>query len=801
MREEMKNVLKFLTFLIFTASIDLFAINPIWQGIHSTEWDYSFNWFSQSIGLPGQIFSPESLPAHFPTNLGTNGASVLSFDFTGYPFTFVIGDSKGTPFTFGNSGSAEITVPTAICIFDCPVVLHSDLTSLTTTGSNGIVSFRQSFTSNGIPITLNAYRTTFISDNQNFANSTITLKDNASLSLDTQNALGTTSETSPSSLIVDTNASAFLVGATASCNVHSPITLNNGSTLTLTSYVISDLHIKNNITGTGALTISTTHPSCRFILSGDNTYTGATQVHNSTLVLAQEASLGNTALTVYSGATLMGLGSIGTGAKAVTNGGTVRPGVSGSPGTLTLNVTTYSQTGTLEIDIANASTYGQLAITGNATLAGTMNLSAVEPLNIPDGTTLTLLTASGTLDASALNIVDNFRPLSHYTPLIESHSILLTNVYIPHPPVIPTHAVTYAAPVLSGAQQTILNFTRHLQRMRPASRAENNSRKIASTPDRLSYIADSHLFETQYSDETETVAANFYHGITPSAVKIAPRTMRTYGFFIDALGSVGQVYATPESVPVNYSSAGGELGFDYVDTWYGLGFSPQYESISGHTVDRLHYFRIQSAIGTIFATFMPMQNNHFFIDAILGGGYQRYHFTKSTPQGNVTGNCGGAQCTAYGDIGYTLKMFAKEIYITPLLGLGYVGIFVDDFQEKGHIEQSFHVGSNTVQSLRSSLGISGNALIEGKTVSFIPEGRFLWQHEFLDHQHGINYASAALLTNAQVQVFGLGRSTTFLGANVRLLFPASFEFYTSYDYEWNSSFHSHLFYGSIEKRF
>ncbi|GAA5125814.1 autotransporter-associated beta strand repeat-containing protein [Luteolibacter yonseiensis] len=102
-------------------------------------------------------------------------------------------------------------------------------------------------------------------------------------------------------------------------------------------------------------------------LAGTNNYTGNTTINTGRLLVT--GSLANTAVTVAATATLGGSGSI---AGAVTCHGTLSPGA--PIGTLTLaNGLTLSPTSVLHYELGSSP--DKVAVTGNLTLAGTLNVT------------------------------------------------------------------------------------------------------------------------------------------------------------------------------------------------------------------------------------------------------------------------------------------------------------------------------------------------------------------------------------------------------------------------------------------
>ena len=130
-------------------------------------------------------------------------------------------------------------------------------------------------------------------------------------------------------------------------------------------------------------------------LSGANTYTGGTIVSNGTLLIT--GNNGPSAITINSGATLGGTGSI-AGLVTVNGSGIISPGT--SAGTLTINNNLILNSGSV-LNFELGTTSDKVVVTGNLTLGGTLNVSALSGFST---NTYTLFTYNGTLTGALPSI-------------------------------------------------------------------------------------------------------------------------------------------------------------------------------------------------------------------------------------------------------------------------------------------------------------------------------------------------------------------------------------------------------------
>ena len=164
--------------------------------------------------------------------------------------------------------------------------------------------------------------------------------------------------------------------------------------------------INNN---TGALQLTKTG-SGTIILTGNNTYSGATTVSAGELRINGSAS--SSALTVNSGAKLSGTGTVGQ--VTINNGGEISPG-SNSVGTLTTGSLILNNSSVLNFELGTSS--DQIIVNGNLTLNGILNITNSGGFDAGD---YTLITYTGTLTNNTIDI--GTVPMNSYQYSIEAGS-------------------------------------------------------------------------------------------------------------------------------------------------------------------------------------------------------------------------------------------------------------------------------------------------------------------------------------------------------------------------------------------
>jgi autotransporter-associated beta strand protein len=491
-----------------------------------------------------------------------------------------------------------------------------------------------------------------------------------------------------------------LIATTATLPATQGVVLNNNSTLVFNQG--ANATFNGTVNGGGTIQKKGTA-----VLTLANTTTSAVDVQAGSLIFS--TGIGRT--TISAGALLGGSGTV-TG--NLTNNGTLSPG--NSPGTINV-VGNYAQssTGKLVVEIASATSFDKVAVTGSAAIAGTLQVDTLGGYN-PIGQSFTFLTAPGGVTGtftSLTGLVSNSAATGAtvtYAPT--SATVVFSQLPFAGFAVTPNQAAVGAAAQATPAQTVILD-TLPLASQFPAT---------------LNAI----------SPQGYQVWSDFaFANTTALADRLLREDRATPGhdeYYFDAGQRRGRSRADLDVGSSRYTSNSGLVGgnhaldgsssvgafFAFGKTTSGLGSAGSQTTVKDKTLGLTGEW-----------TSGPM-----FVDAMASYGFNRYESTRPvTFPGTTaiaTSSTRGHQWTAGVTAGEHIK--AGMFTVSPFGGLLLSRWSANGFSENDAGIFNATVGSQHARSLRSQFGAEASV----KLGIFQPHVRAAWLHEFSNDSRAIN---------------------------------------------------------------
>ncbi len=522
--------------------------------------------------------------------------------------------------------------------------------------------------------------------------------------------------------------------------------LNNGTVVFNQTW---NDHYDGNITGSGDLTKT---GSGTLIFNGTDSYAGTTTINMGELQV--RGSLTSDVQISSFLATLSGSGSVGS----VTNDGYVSPGNSGI-GNLTVNGDfTQQPGGKTEIEINTAgNTPGvnndHLSVSGQANLGGTLDVLAVGGGTFNTTTHYTILNATGGVFGQYAQVNDNLSMFgvavtydaNDVTIQLQQtsslHQIAATSNQFAVGSALDSIALSSSGGLFSmintlGAetaaqQRTSLNQlsgelfgntqTIGLQvgdqfQQRITSRLINNGKFLAGQPDDTS------------SSNTESSNTDV-RGQSPS--------QSTNGW-VQGYGVGGNLRSDGSGAGVSYSQGGAVYGMDWGADETGV------IGIAGGN-SYVGYHDGFSAGGTLTSyqvgLYALKQNDAAYVLGSTNYGYDTFGSNRNVDVGGfnqtLRGNYAGHQLGAYAESG--LKLHARWVHLQPLVGLQYLYLAQQGFDESGG-SAALDVSASQANSLRANLGgrIVVDQLVGPMGALWTPYWQGRWVSELLDNDRIVN---------------------------------------------------------------
>ena len=552
-------------------------------------------------------------------------------------------------------------------------------------------------------------------------------------------------------------------------------------------------------------------------LNGANTYTGNTSINNGTLVL--NGSVQSPTVFVNFAGTLMGTG---TAFRDVRNAGVFSPG--NSTGTFRIRGN-YLQTGAgtmvIEISGTKAGQHDLVAVSGQATLDGTLRLVRTGGGRLKPGDKVTFLTATGVTGkfATEENDFATDRTIVEAEVVYGSNAVSLEmqqgsfellaqeRGFTPNQRAVGAMLDEVARHSGSNHQlidflngEPLANLPADFDRIAPdelqAIFTIGTSQANAQTANlqrrfediragRLGFSADGlSVTGPAFLNDTPVGAEGPVGPIAPGAKEIRPPEAaaapaeQRYGVFITGTGEFASVGDTKRAGGYDLATGGFTIGVDYkVNDHFTVGLNTGYartgtDGFGGSRVT------VDGAKLGAYATYFTGEG--FYADAAIQGGLNSYDTRRSALRGTASGSTTGGEFNGLIATGFD---FTNEaLRVGPIASFQYTHIGFSGYGESGSLAP-LRYGSQGTTSMRSAIGMKASYEFRREGLVIRPEIRAAWQHEFGDIHQAIESTLASGGPAFTVQGAEIGRESLLLGLGVAVLWNERTATYLYYDGE------------------
>lgn len=542
---------------------------------------------------------------------------------------------------------------------------------------------------------------------------------------------------------------------------------------------------------------------------------GGTLIVNGNLT-EKAGSYGNL-FSLYSGK-VQGTGTINASRGLENTGGTVSPG--NSIGTLNL-VGNYTQSGQgkLLVEVESPTSNDVLAITGSASLGGTLQTSWLGGATPAVGTVFgTFLAATAGVSGRFGTLLTNITPTVVFKPHYETANqvyLVVERDYLNQ--VLSTYLNTNqrsvgsmlnsAAPSAAGDLERVLgiidaipsynqvagaydqiaprsnqvDFTMGVssavfQAANVAGRLSDIRRGAWGTNPGSGFIRNSG-FIREGRDRPILIAsaASDLTGMLPARVE------ERWGIFAKGNAISGDQRDTPDQMGYSFTSAGLTVGMDYRLT-------PNLAAglLFGYTGSRAEVDNNGSRTtmdGYTFGAYGTWYAGRFYVDGQASYGWADYRNTRrivfSGLDRTASSSPGGSQLTLYGGTGCEIP--AGRWTVVPNLSLQYIDLGIDGYTESGAGALDLDVDGQRTRSLQGNFGGKLYYTWETPKSVVMPGISLAWGYEFMRGSRDITSRLAQGSSPFSIETVSPDRNFLLAGAGVSVITRGGASFHIGYD--------------------
>jgi outer membrane autotransporter protein len=524
-------------------------------------------------------------------------------------------------------------------------------------------------------------------------------------------------------------------------------------------------------------------------------------------VLMVNSTLNTPVLNVEAGGTLAGSGIV-TG--KVINAGSLSPG--NSPGIFTVKGDyTQSATGTLRIEVAGLapSEHDLLAVTGHASLAGTLQLLGLGGFTLHVGDQLTLLTANGGVNGFFGTVQNELNTGT----VVKAQVVTLSNAvvlegtqgsFVQAACNANSEAVAQALDSAVGNPRsaTLITFLNgqplnslcgDFTLIAPEALASIFNAGVSfanvQTANLMRRLEDVRAGDNGFNSSGFSLnggASNFstgLAGVTGPEGKSGPSVMtptpeNRWGVWVTGIGEFANVEGSDGAAGYDIQTGGVTFGVDYrACSIFAVGLTAGYANMNGDLPNG-GSLDVNSGQFGIYATLF---GSGFYADAAFTGGPSGYDTHRTALLGSANGNTDGGNFNALIAVGYDWKK--GDLSIGPTANFQYSYVGVGGFTESGSIAP-LNIDNQNVESERTAVGMKASYEWKLGHVIIKPEISAAWQHEFGDQSYSIVASFANGAGNSfTVSSPPIGRDSLLIGAGTAVLLNDRISIYAYYDGE------------------